>query len=576
MDDYSSTKGNANLIEWDVFMPNRIVGSEYQLGSIFSKEFTFFIPSYQRPYAWEKEQTQELIEDLYSFYCSEDSDSYFLGSIVLIKKEDTPEAQVIDGQQRLTTLTILLAVLASKLSGDDRTEYEDFIIERGKKSLKIEPHPRLTIRDIDNDFFQKYVHQIKIDELINLTPSSLKTEAQQNLRNNAEVIKNFIESNIGASEDKIMDFGQFLVTRCFLVAVSTPSQDSAFRVFSVLNSRGLDLLPTDIIKAELIGKIPSKKQKKYTELWESLEIYLGRAGFADLFGHIRMIFTKEKAKAKLLDEFRKNVIPTYDKPEDVIDEGIAPYADMYQKIKHSDCTQKKANDALVWLNKLDNSDWIPPAIEFLVRHSNPKYIGKFFVELERLAAYMHICAKNINYRIDRYAELLEELEEENSLSDPVSAVQLTKQEKKEFKEALKGNIYDKLTARRRNYLILRLDSYSSDASATYDPEVLTVEHVLPQTVDPDSEWEKLWPDEEEREDWLHKVANLVPLARRKNSSAQNYDFAIKKDKYFTGKSKVSSYALTTEVLHTDSWTPAIVKARQKILLARLYELWDLE
>lgn len=558
-------------------MSNRIVGSEYQLGSIFSKEFTFVIPSYQRPYAWEKEQTQELIEDLYSFYCSEDADSYFLGSIVLIKKEDSPDAQVIDGQQRLTTLTILFAVLASKLSGEDKAEYKDFIIERGKKALRIEPHPRLTIREVDNEFFQKYIHQINIDELVGLEISSLKTEAQQNIRNNAQVIKDFVESNIGVSEEKLMDFGQFLATRCFLVAVSTPSQDSAFRVFSVLNSRGLDLLPTDIIKAELIGKIPAKKQKRYTDLWETLEIHLGRTGFSDLFGHVRMIFTKEKAKAKLLDEFRKNVISAYDKPEDVIDEGIAPYADMYRIIKDSSYTQKKTNEALKWLNKLDNSDWIPPALEFLVQHSNsPKYADKFFVELERLAAYMHICAKNINYRIDRYAELLEELEEDNSMSNPISSIQLTKKEKKEFKEVLRGDVYYDLTARRRNYLILRLDSYSSDGSATYDPEVLTVEHVLPQTVDSGSEWEKLWPDEDEREEWLHKIANLVPLSRRKNSSAQNYDFATKKDKYFTGKSKVSSYALTTEVLHTEEWTPETVKIRQKNLLNRLFELWDLE
>lgn len=558
-------------------MSNRIVGSEYQLGSIFSKEFTFVIPSYQRPYAWEREQTQELIEDLYSFYCSEDKDSYFLGSIVLIKKEDTPDAQVIDGQQRLTTLTILFAVLASKLSGEDKAEYKDFIIERGKKALKIEPHPRLTIREVDNEFFQKYIHQINIDELVDLELSFLKTEAQQNIRNNAQVIKDFVETTIGADEDKLMDFGQFLATRCFLVAVSTPSQDSAFRVFSVLNSRGLDLLPTDIIKAELIGKIPAKKQKRYTDLWEALEIHLGRTGFADLFGHVRMIFTKEKAKAKLLDEFRKNVISAYDNPEDVIDEGIAPYADMYRLIKDSSYTQKKTNEALKWLNKLDNSDWIPPALEFLVQHNNsPKYADKFFTELERLAAYMHICAKNINYRIDRYADLLEELEEDNSMSKPISSIQLTPKEKKEFKDVLRGDVYYDLTARRRNYLILRLDSYSSDSSATYDPEVLTVEHVLPQTVDPGSEWEKLWPDEDVREDWLHKIANLVPLSRRKNSSAQNYDFATKKDKYFTGKSKVSSYVLTTEVLHTDNWTLETVKARQKNLLGRLFELWDLK
>ena len=96
-------------------------------------------------------------------------------------------------------------------------------------------------------------------------------------------------------------FGAFLVQRCFLVAVSTPSQQSAFRVFSVLNSRGLDLLPTDIIKSDIVGNIKSQnKQDEVTERWEELEVQTGRDGFAELFGHIRMIFAKEKARRTLL------------------------------------------------------------------------------------------------------------------------------------------------------------------------------------------------------------------------------------------------------------------------------------
>lgn len=93
-------------------MGNKITGKEYQLSKIFSKEFNYYIPAYQRPYAWTEEETETLFDDLLDFYQTEKVDNYFLGSIVLIKDEDKPKADVIDGQQRLTTLTILIAVIA--------------------------------------------------------------------------------------------------------------------------------------------------------------------------------------------------------------------------------------------------------------------------------------------------------------------------------------------------------------------------------------------------------------------------------------------------------------------------------
>ncbi|WVM88414.1 hypothetical protein UMZ34_20025 [Halopseudomonas pachastrellae] len=73
-------------------------------------------------------------------------------------------------------------------------------------------------------------------------------------------------------------------------------------MFSVLNSRGLDLLPTDIIKSDVIGNIVADKQEDYTNTWEELEVKTGRAGFAELFNHIRMIYARAKAQRTLLEE----------------------------------------------------------------------------------------------------------------------------------------------------------------------------------------------------------------------------------------------------------------------------------
>lgn len=233
------------------------------------------------------------------------------------------------------------------------------------------------------------------------------------------------------------------------------------------------------------------------------------------------------------------------------------------------------NVLLKWLNQIDNADWLPPAILFLSKKNNdPVYVRWFFEKLERLAACLHICAKNINQRIERYAQVLSELQEEHSLEAPIKSIELTESEKEEMLESLDGKIYE-LTARRRNYLILRLDSFLSDSAATYDPSVLTIEHVLPQTVRNGSAWLNHWPNEDERKAWIHRIANLVPLTQQRNSQAQNYDFDKKKSAYFGGRKGVSSYVLTTQVLNTKSWTPQIVQSRQNNLLNILADKWQL-
>ena len=561
-------------------MSKKITGAEYPLMKIFSSDFAYFIPSYQRPYAWTEEEAGILFDDLYDFYKTVVDDNYFLGSIVLIKEEDKPHSDVIDGQQRLTTLTILLAALTSYFDGDLRNDYLDYLKEPGRISQGIPYRPRLCLRLKDQPFFEKYIQDVQLDELTNINPTILPNEAQRHIQTNCKILLEKIDKAF-KSVDEIKAFGSFLVQRCFIVAVYTPSQQSAFRVFSVMNSRGLDLLPTDIIKADIMGNIlPEKQQEIYTDKWENLEVQTSRTGFNDLFGHVRMIFVKAKAKRTVLEEFREFVLPTVSSGEELIDNVLTPYADSYCEIKDSHYNSNKnvseVNDYLFWLNRIDNSDWMPSAILFLAQQRNePDYVLWFFKKLERLAAYLNITSKDINKRIERYSKILSEIEAGiHSMQSPLQTVELTDEEKKEFLETLDGNIYG-LTARRRNYVILRLDSFVSCGGASYDSRILTIEHVLPQTVDPKSNWAKLWPNEDDRNIWLNKIANLVPLTRRHNSQAQNYDFDVKKTSYFTGKNGTTSYALTTQVLGEQDWGKSVVAARQHNLLNEFKNNWEL-
>ena len=562
-------------------MSNKITGKEYPLSKIFSADFEYHIPGYQRPYAWTEEETGILFDDLYEFFQTEAVDNYFLGSIVLIKDENKPYADVIDGQQRLTTLSILFSVMANSFHTEAyRNNCKKYLQEEGNILEGIAAQPRIFLRDWDQDFFSKYIQDIQLDALVQIDPVTLDTEAKRHIQKNCTVLREKF-SEVFNDENDLLKFTQFILTRCFLVVVSTPNQESAFRVFSVMNSRGLDLLPTDIIKSMTIGKLPKDEEQKYTEKWEELENLTGRDGFNEVFTHTRTIFAKERPKKNLLDEFKEYVIKQTS-PKSLVDEYLIPYTEAYVCLKNCDFSStqnaEEINELLLWLNKTNNHDWMPPVIKFLTDHKNDSvYILWFIRKLERLASYLLVTAKDVNQRMERYKWILVEMESrpDNNLTAPLENIELTDWEKQQFIDALNGEIYS-MTAKRRNYIIQRLDSFLSDGGATYNTKLFTIEHVLPQHPSADSEWMKLWPDTQTQRFWLNKIANLVPLTRQRNSAAQNYDFNTKKIKYFQSKNGTSSYTLTTQVINIAAWTPEVVEARQKDLEEIFISKWDLK
>lgn len=562
-------------------MAKKISGAEYPLSKIFTSDFEYHIPPYQRPYAWTEEETQMLFSDLYDFFEKTTDEDYFLGSVVLIKEDNKPLSYVVDGQQRLTTLTLFFAVLAARFSGAEQANLTKYIIEQGDSFQNLKSAPRLYLRDKEQAFFQKYIQDNHIDDLIELDVQKQDTEAKRHIILNAKTLKENIDKSFGADIDRLKRFIAFLVQRCYLIVVSTPTQESAYRIFSVMNSRGLDLLPIDVIKADVIGAIPVGEQEKYTSLWEDMEQEATRGGFNELFMHIRTIFAKAKPQGTLYKEFTDYVIENVKSSTKLIDEYIQPYCDSFVAIRNSYFNPANLNGEtnlnLRWLNKIDNADWMPLAIQFLTFcNKDKKYTEWFFDRLERLASCMLIMSKDVNYRIRRYSQVLKEIEEHkgHSLSDPLRAIELTQEEKDGVRAVLSGDIYLMLS-RRRNYIILRLDSMLSDGAAIYNTSIFTIEHVLPQNVVDHSEWSEWWPDETLRQQWLHKLGNLVPLARKTNSAARNFDFNEKKDKYFKSPNNVSSYVLTTEVLNTPTWKPSDVEKRQNHLLDVFITQWGL-
>ncbi len=226
----------------------KITGNKYELKDIFSKQFEFHVPFYQDPYAWTTEKAEGLFEDLYrNFKKNKEGDKdaeCFLGTIVLIKKENSPEADIVDGQQRLTTLTILFAVLADCFLWDQEENFKQYIIEEKEEFENIESKPRLFLGEEDQEFFETYIQNLCLNELQLLDPEELEDDAQRYIQENCELFEHKIRECFGNKKDEIYAFAKFLVNSCSLLVVSADATDdakSAFMVRTVMDYTEMDL-----------------------------------------------------------------------------------------------------------------------------------------------------------------------------------------------------------------------------------------------------------------------------------------------------------------------------------------------
>ncbi len=554
-------------------MPAKITATEQSLIQVFSDDYFFKIPQYQRPYAWTTEHVEELLGDLIDAMRRDSDAPYFLGSIVLIKSDDDAKSEVVDGQQRLTTLTMLLCVLRDISSND---EIDELIRQAGREIKGTKDRFRLRARQRDQSFFEENIQRKNsLKCFLRRDPVEFSDSQKHMFKNMRYLRQELSELDDGERHNLAI----YVAQKCFLVVVSASDVDSAHRIFSVMNDRGLDLSPTDVLKADVLGAISdSKSQDEYAVKWEGVEEEIRRDNFKDLFAHIRMIYRKEKLRRTLEKEFQTHVLGNLssEKAIEFVDDVLQPYADAYRIVSkavyQSTEDSEKVNALLRHLKRLDNFDWIPPAIAYFhLRKGQTDLLLKFTRDLERLAYGLFIRRANINERIRRYAQVIRAIQNGDELFEDGNPLQLSHTERTEILEKLDGDIYNQyynLAA-----LLQRLDSVVAEEGATYQHSIVSIEHVLPQSPPDYSQWMCWFPDEEERKQWTHRLANLVLLSRRKNSRASNFEFERKKNEYF--QNGTTTFALTTQVVGQSKWTPKILECRQQELIGALKKEWRL-
>jgi len=554
----------------------KIDAHEHTICDVFSDSYAFEIPPYQRPYAWEEHQASELLSDILEAMDNSDASGgiYFLGSIVLIKSPTDPQAKVIDGQQRLTTLTILLAVLRDLTTNPlTRMKRGDYIYQQEDPDKGTKAEFRLLLRDKDRTFFSKSIQKpVSTD---NLPDPKMLDGSQQRIAENARYFRSQLTQFDEARRNNLF---AFIIQRCYLVVVAVPTPQTARRIFTVLNARGMDLTPTDVLKAALLERAGEPLDTDLAKRWEAVEDALGRDGFVELFGHIRMIHERDKPRIALEDGFPKFVASFNGDCESFISEVLEPLGDAYELLNDSGDIQEQfgqdAAKAVRSLLRIDNKDWMPPALLRLWRRkdNDAADVAAFLIGLERVAYFLFVTRADTNERIARFSGVMDEFLPRKSDGQATVGLSLSPAESVEFTKALNGPIY-RLT-RVCKPVLQRLDESLAAGGATYDT-LVSIEHVLPQTVEKGSEWELLFPDEAVRSAWTHRLGNLVLLTHRINSSASNWDFKKKKEKYFQSKKGATTFALTLRVLQAEEWTLEKLSQNQEELLGKLREIWQL-
>lgn len=246
------------------------------------KKSDFLIPDYQRPYAWEESQCQTLWDDIFTFAFPdnnyekfEKNEEYFLGSIVTFENENNKK-EVIDGQQRLTTLMLLLRAFYAKfgnMQDDNSKSTRDRIAqclwktdEFGKADLNVLKIDSEVATDNDKD------------EFLDILKTGVVSKDQK-----SNYAKNYIffQQKI---DDFLREFPSYfaylparILGNCILLPIEAESQDTALRIFSTLNNRGLPLSDADIFKAQFYKHYSTKNQKDdFIEKWKELEEISGK------------------------------------------------------------------------------------------------------------------------------------------------------------------------------------------------------------------------------------------------------------------------------------------------------------
>ena len=534
----------------------------------------FVIPIYQRTYSWQLSQCNQLFSDIMRISKEDHVHGHFLGSVVYFQESihtvsDVPQLLVIDGQQRLTTVSLLILALANFIKENDveidtnATKLLNYYLLNAEEEKELRYKLLLTRRDKET-----FINLIKgID---------LGSNPSQRILENYE----FFKSKIHAQNVNDVYNG---VLRLFIVDVALEKdKDNPQLIFESMNSTGLDLSQADLIRNYvLMGQKIDLQTELYEKYWFPMEQTYGN-DYASTFDWFIRDYLSVKMGAipkigKVYEEF-KNYVQGSKSPDSITEivADIAKYSKFYVNMVLRKEADKDLNRLFANISKLKVDVSYPFILAVYADYDNGIISKEEFAEILKLVEnYVFrraICGIPTNSMNKTFAQLYKSVKAENYVESLQAAFQLMDGYKRfpadaEFeKEFVNKDVYN---FRSRNHLLNNLENFNRKEMANTDE--YTIEHILPQNENLSESWKQMlgenWKDIQAN--YLHTIGNLTLTGY--NSELSDRPFVNKKTMeggFNDSPLRLNSFMKTVEV-----WNEGNINKRAKELAQKAKHIW---
>lgn len=546
---------------------------EYMEGS----KKRFVIPVYQRNYDWKTENCKQLFDDLVKVIRN-DRRSHFFGSIVSVYNPDgrNTEFLVIDGQQRLTTVSLLLLAMYTLMKNGIITPataslsqqiYEDYLVDKWQPE-----ETRIKLKPVKND--QRALKKLFENKKEHIRESNLTANY------------NYFYERIQKQEitiDELFD----AICSLEIINITLNNEDNPQLIFESLNSTGLDLSEGDKIRNFILMGLPSKMQNAYYEkYWNRIE----ECTKYDVSSFIRdYLSTKQlsiPSQKRVYVNFKEYVELGGLETETLLNE-LLDYAKRYQVLLNGGTSCKALNACIDRLNRLETTVTRPFFLEVLRLCDEGsltiEQVTEIFLMAENYLFRRTICDLPTNALNKIFLMLHREIVRydgtENEYVEKFKYALLSKKERSrfpdddEFGAAFTERQVYLMNSKNKIYILERLENYGTaedkDIYSHCDDGTYSIEHIMPQHLTPT--WvRELGSDHEQiHELWLHRIANLTLTAY--NSKYSNSSFAEKKT--MENGFEDSGIRMNTYIAKKEKWTLAELEERSQYLRNRALEIW---
>lgn len=549
-----------------------------------AKDKVYQVPPYQRTYEWEREQWEKLFEDVTKL---EENQAHFFGSIVVVWLEPVPRGvnyfQLVDGQQRIATLLIWLSVIRDMAKEKGNNELVKKLEEMFFVSGSEGDEPKLQLGELDKDAFEiilkgNYKEKEKEyqNHLIFKCYKYFKYKTEEILKEKSENV-NLLEELV----DKILN-------KIHIVDIYPKNLFNAYRLFEILNDRGLELSAVDLIKNFVLMKVASDKNilKNTIEEWN------------EMYGKVKDHEPVKFLRRFILSEWKGNIPETqlYKKVTDLLEKEKDPQkfyefvkslnssATIYKKISECKTSSSNVNNKLEDLHSVEVSPSFTLLLKVIHYMEEKKIPEEDVLEILDMIETFHIrwgICELTTWKLDGiYNEICMSLKDVN---DPKKFKEVIKQK---FSEEIKNNADDgifksrfhsknfKGDEKRTKYILWKLCGPTGEV--TLNIKEINTEHIMPQTLS--EEWiedlKKKTSKSKEEIITLHKqnvnrIGNLTIIKGEWNRSMSNKLFDEKKEEYYVK----SEFEITKELCSYQKWTFEEIEKRTNFLLDKALEIW---